>query len=425
MPVLRAAGAVAALLASFAVVATPAAAQDGDLCYALTLEELSAAAPATYAEPTGFPDNCSWQGTSSAGETVMVVIYSFPSALSDLEPTVEATETTIAGYPALTGLDTTTDPPGGAAGVEVGANVVLVLVSSSDPGVDLVGVATQLASAAAPRVAEAGPSDTEPGTDPGTETGESTHPEPCTLFSAEELSEALGETLSPLGDSGSCRWDSDSGSSISVAFDRAGLTATESLFAGGEHITVAGQPAYQVDLTFGGFPTSQVSVDLGPDTIALLVSSSDATFDAATLAAQLMETAFTRGLQVLPEPEGVVTTCQLASPEEIAAAAGLDFDLTLTDYETFCTYEGGGANKHVIIQVASQTPATIGMAIEALGGTEIEGPGDQSWWLKDYGSLTSLQGDLALQITLLPDKQTPDAKLQEMAIAIMEVLLAP
>ena len=163
IPVIRVAVAATALLASLVVAGAPAAAQDGDLCYALTLEEVSAAAPGTYAEPAGFPGTCNWQGTSTGGENVMVTLYSFPSALSDLEPTVAATETTIADYPALTGLDTTTDPPSGAAGVEVGANVVLVLVSSTDPAVDLVGAATQLASIAVRRVAEGGPSEPEAG----------------------------------------------------------------------------------------------------------------------------------------------------------------------------------------------------------------------------------------------------------------------
>jgi hypothetical protein len=410
---------VAALLASLAVAGTPAAAQDGDLCFALTTDELAAAVPGTFDEPSGgFPGYCDWHGTSSGGQDVAVMMYSIPTSTTTIQE--GAVETSVAGYSGYTMLDTTTDPPTGFVGLEVGDNFVMVGVATGDSAVDSVAAASELAGIAAGRV-EAAPVDTEPGTEPG----ESTHPDPCTLFTAEELTAALGETVTPLGESRSCRWDSASGSSISVAFDQAGLTATESLFSGGEHITVAGQPAYQVDLTFGGFPTSQVSVDLGPDTIALLVSSSDATFDAATLAAQLMETAFTRGLQVLPEPEGVVTTCQLASPEEIAAAAGLDFELTLTDYETFCTYEGGTGNKHVIIQVASQDAATVASAMTALGATEVAGPGDQSWWMADYGSLTTLQGDLALQVTLMPDKKMPEAKLQKAAIAVMETLLAP
>jgi hypothetical protein len=193
----------------------------------------------------------------------------------------------------------------------------------------------------------------------------------------------------------------------------------------GEHLSVADQPAYQVDLGFSGLPASQVSIDLGPDTISVLVSTTDPNVDVATVARDLTETAFSHGLQVLPETGGVVATCQLASPEEIAAAAGLGVKLKLTDYETFCAYEGGKGNKHVMIQVASQDAATVASAMTALGATEVAGPGDQSWWMADYGSLTTLQGDLALQVTLMPDKKMSEAKLQQAAIAVMEVLLAP
>lgn len=422
---LRAAVVMAIALASLAAVVSPVAAQDGDVCFALTAEEITAAIPGTFEGAVGSPPTCQWQGTTSGGEPVRLLLAYYPASLADLDlETVQPTETTIAGYPALTALDDAADPPNGAAAVQVGDNVVVLVVSSGDPAVDLIDAATQLAPIAAERLAAA-PVDAEPDVAADT-SADSTHPDPCSLFTAEELAAATGATLSPIPDGGSCRWESsDAGSSVSVAFDAAGLTTIESLFPDGEHITVAGQPAYQVDLGFAGLPASQVSIDLGPDTISVLVSATDPSADVVTLARDLTETAFGHGLQVLPEPEGVVATCQLATPEEIAAAAGLGFKLKLTDYETFCAYEGGKGNKHVMIQVASQDAATVAAAMTSLGATDVAGPGDQSWWLADYGSLTTLQGDLALQVTLMPDKKMPEAKLQKAAIAVMEALLAP
>jgi len=419
--VTRVALATTVLLALVALIGVPAAAQDGDLCYALTPEEVSAAAPGTYEAQGGFPGTCSWHGTSAAGEAVDVILYSFAGSTSDLTVDPRVVETTMAGYPAVTMTDTTTDPPGGAVGIEVEGDLVMVTVSTGDPAIDLLAAASQLAPIAVGRVAEGGSSEPEAG---GAPVG--THGDPCSLFSTDALSELMGTTLSVIPDVESCRWDSaDGASSVVVSFAEGGLTTLKTMYPDGEDITVAGQPAYQIDQSFPGLAAWQVDIDLGPDTMSLLVTSTDETMDVATIARELTETAFESGLQVLPEPEGVVAACQLATPEEIAAAAGIDAKLTVLDYETACTYEGGKGNRHVMIYVAMQDAATFEMAIEALGGTEIEGPGEKSWWMADYGTLASLQGDLALQVTVTPDKETPAATLQQMASAIMEVLLMP
>jgi hypothetical protein len=420
LPVPRVALAATALLALVALAGLPAAAQDGDLCYTLTPEEVSAAAPGTYEAQGGFPGTCSWHGASAAGETVDVILYVIPGSVGDFAVDPAAVETTVAGLPAVSFTDNTTDPPAGAVAVEVGGNVVLVTVSASDPAVDLGAVASQLAPIAAGRVAEGGPS--QPGA--GGAPVEGTHADPCALFSTDALSELMGTTVSVIPDVESCRWDSADGtSSVVVSFAEGGLTTLQTMYPDGEDITVAGQPAYQIDQSFPGLAAWQVDVDLGPDTMSLLVTSTDETMDVSTIARELTETAFEGGLQVLPEPEGVVAACQLATPEEIAAAAGIDATLTVLDYETACTYEGGEGKKHVMIYVAMQDAATFETAIEALGGTEIEGPGERSWWMADYGTLASVQGDLALQVTVTPDKQTGEAKLQQMASGIMETLL--
>jgi hypothetical protein len=422
IPVSPVALAATALLASLALAAVPAAAQDGDLCDALTPEEVSAAAPGTYEALGSFPGTCSWHGTSVAGETVDVILYVFAGSTSDLSDDPRVVETTVAGYPAVTMTDTTTDPPGGAVGVEVGDDLVMVTVSTSDPAVDLVTAASTLASIAVGRVPAGTPSEPQAGGSPV----ESTHGEPCSLFSTDALSELLGTAVSAFPDVESCRWDSaDGGSSVSISFADGGLTTFKTVFPAGEDTTVAGQPAYQVDQGFPGLAGWQVSVDLGPDTMSVLVTSTDQTLDVASIARDLAETAFDAGVQVLPEPEGVVAACQLATPEAIATAAGIDATLKVLDLETVCTYDGGKGDRHLTIVVAMQDPATFEMAIEALGGASIDGPGERSWWLADYGTLATRQGDLALQVTVTPDKQTSEGKLQKLATAIMEVLLPP
>ena len=423
MPVFRVAVAAAALLAASTLAGSPAAAQDGDLCFALTPEEVSAVVPGTFEAQGSFPGTCQWRGTSSGGESVGVMVYSYPGSASGfIDPA--AVETSVAGYPAFTMTDATTDPPGGVVAVEVGGNVVLLIVSTSDPAVDRIAAASQLASIAVPRVAENTSSEPEPVGAPV----DSTHGDPCSLFSADELSDVMGTTLTAIPGFESCRWDSaDGAKSVSVSFAEGGLTTLKTVYPDGEDITVAGQPAYENDMGLPGLGLAgwQIAVDLGPDTMSLLVTSTDETLDVATITRDLTETAFGNGLQVLPEPEGVVLACGLATPEEIGAAAGVGGTLTVQDYEIACTYEGGKGNKHVTIYVAMQDAATFDMAIEALGGTEIEGPGERSWWMADYDTLATRQGDLALQVTVTPDKETSEAKLQQTAIAIMEVLLAP
>ena len=71
-----------------------------------------------------------------------------------------------------------------------------------------------------------------------------------------------------------------------------------------------------------------------------------------------------------------MAVCQLATPEEIAAAAGLKTKLTLQDYDTVCSYDGGEGSKHVLISVASQDAANFKSIITQLGGVEVPGPGD-------------------------------------------------
>ena len=127
-PVSRVALAATALLALVVLIGAPAAAQDGDLCYALTPEEVSAAATGTYEAQGGFPGTCSWHGTSAGGDALDVILYVIPGSVGDFAVDPAAVETTVAGFPALSFTDNTTDPPAGAVAVEVGGNVVLLTV---------------------------------------------------------------------------------------------------------------------------------------------------------------------------------------------------------------------------------------------------------------------------------------------------------
>jgi hypothetical protein len=411
-----------ALLALMTIQGIPVGAQEDDLCHVLTPEDLAGAVPGTYDAPSGFAGTCQWHGTSSAGEALDVLAYLIPGAASDFAIDPAAVETTVAGFPAITFRDLTVDPPAGAVAVETGGNVILLTVATADPAVDVGAVAVRLVSSAIGRIGE-GP-DSSSAADGAPVEG--SREDPCSLFSAEELSAATGAALSAFADVRSCRWDAaDGGTSISVSFSEGGLTTLRTLYPDGEDITVAGQPAYQVDQGFPGLAAWEIDVDLGPDTMSLLVTSTDEQLDISSLARGLIETAFGRGLEVLPEPEPVATACQLATPEAIAEAAGVGGTLTAQDYETACAYEGGKGDKHIVIYVALQEPAKFEMAIEGLGGSEIDGPGDRSWWMADAATLATVQGELALQVTVAPTRELGDAKLQQLARAIMEVLLAP
>ena len=66
IPVSRVAVAATAGLALVVLIGWPAAAQDGDLCYALTPEEISDAVSGTYEARGSFPGTCSWEGTTSS-----------------------------------------------------------------------------------------------------------------------------------------------------------------------------------------------------------------------------------------------------------------------------------------------------------------------------------------------------------------------
>jgi len=169
-------------------------AQDEDLCFALTTEEIAAAIPGTYDAPAGFPDSCQWHGTSSGGDPVDMVLYAAPGSADDLS-TGDTVATTIGGFQGFTASDTTRDPPAGIAAADLGGTVVTL--SLSGPSVDPAVVASGLAEIAVGRIAERA-SGVPAGDDgSGTEPGAGTHGDPCSLFTTDEIAGLMALRYAP------------------------------------------------------------------------------------------------------------------------------------------------------------------------------------------------------------------------------------
>lgn len=401
------------------------AGQDGEEpCGGLTTGDLTAALTGSYSFTGGASGVCGWEGTTEAGGALAVQLFETTDmTFQDLKDQAPGgSDTTIAGLPGYLATDATTDPPSSAAAVDLDGRIVVVSVATNQSAVDMKAALTRLAETAVPRLIEAGPAEPETPAQPET----ATHGDPCALFSADELAAILGVAVTASGDAASCTWVSDP-SSVSVAYDQGDLTFFKSIFPDGQDITVGGQPAYQYGSEAGGFDQSTVSLDLGPETISIIVSSTDPAVDAAAVAVQLAEAALAGGLEVQAEPDTApgFRVCKRLSPEELATAAGVDVELTLVDLEAACTFYGGAGRKQISIYLAKQDAASLDVAARDLGGTEVPDLGDRSWWSKDYKTLRTRQGDVGISVTLTLGKRFKDAQLLEMARGIMTALLAP
>jgi hypothetical protein len=187
-------------------------------------------------------------------------------------------------------------------------------------------------------------------------------------------------------------------------------------------------------------PTQVVAAEVGDGMIMLTLTTTDPTVDLKAAALGLATIAIGRAVEGNTSGPTDATTdgtsagtgaatevdvCSLASPEEVAAALGLDIQLRLDDYDLYCSYEGGQGERHTMVYVTTQDPTDFDLMIAAIGATEIEGTGDAAWWWKDYASLFARQGDLILQVAITADGPPSDAELQAMAVAVMELFLAP
>jgi hypothetical protein len=290
-PSLAARAAIGASLVLVASAASPAAAQEGDLCGLLTVEEVAAAIPGEYGAPMAFPGTCGWSGTTAAGSTVDIGAYEAPGSAADM-PGAEVVD--IAGHRAFSMTDPSMESPTHVVGVESGSGVLLLLtLSTADPAVDLPGVAAALAETAVGRY-ESGVVSAAASTAPG------------------------------------------------------------------------GAPA----------------ADMG----------------------------------------GI---CELATPQEIASAAGLDMELTVQDLDVACSYEGTTGEQYVLIYVMQQDPGVFGAMLGSLGAEEVDGPGDEDWWAGDLLSLFSRKGDLVLQVSYTSSAGPSADEVKEAALAVMSTLMAP
>ena len=119
------------------------------------------------------------------------------------------------------------------------------------------------------------------------------------------------------------------------------------------------------------------------------------------------------------------TLCSLATPEEIATAAGLDAALTLSEFDGTCSYESITDEGYVLIYIARQDPAVFEAALPSVGAEEIDGPGDTDWWASGLATLFSRTGDEVLQVSYSSSAAPSDDEMREASIAIMSALLAP
>jgi hypothetical protein len=117
--------------------------------------------------------------------------------------------------------------------------------------------------------------------------------------------------------------------------------------------------------------------------------------------------------------------CALATPEEIAAAVGLDVTLTARELEGTCSYESLTDEGYTLIYVAQQDPAIFDAMVGSLDAEEVDGPGEANWWASSVLSLFSRQGDQVLQVSYSSSATTGDEEMKQAALAVMGALLAP
>ena len=234
MPLSRVAISGGVLLILLAAGVPPVAAQAGDLCGALTIEEVAAAVPGTYDAPAGFPDTCQWHGTTTAGADVDLIMYATPGSTADYAfPGVVQID--IGGQPAFSMADPTGSVPTQVVGAGLGDRLLLVTLATDDSSVDLPASAAQLASTAVDRLASA---ISQPHLDVAP--ADATHGDPCSLLSEAELATLMGVTLTAVPDGSGCVWQQADTSadapiaSVSVAFDSGGLATFQSIFPDGQ-----------------------------------------------------------------------------------------------------------------------------------------------------------------------------------------------
>jgi hypothetical protein len=275
-------------------------------------------------------------------------------------------------------------------------------------------------------------------------------PDLCSVLSQEDLSASIPDSnLAPLGMAGTCQWMGTTSSGVGVIVIAYLVPGSVTDMPGAETIDIGGHPAFSAEDPAAAAPTHVVGVETDGELLVLSVTAEDATIDLPAVTTALASAAIGRLessdllTSTSPEPTGAVpsvgvlpptasasttpvgtgSVCDLATPEEIAAAAGIDVELNVQDLEIACSWDAVSDDGYVLVYAARQEPVAFDAILASLGAEEVEGPGEQDWWASSLASLFSRQGDLLLQVSYTSSVALDEDELKATTMAIMEVLL--
>lgn len=273
----------------------------------------------------------------------------------------------------------------------------------------------------------------------------------CGVLTSEDLSASIpGTNMAPMGMEGTCQWMGTTSSGVGVIVVAYSVPGSATDVPGGEVIDIAGHPAFSAADPAAAAPTHVVGVETDGNLLVLSVTVEDTTLDVSTIATALATAAIERyqpeaslapvspppmGPSASPEgppasavasttPVAAGSICELATPQEIAAAAGLDVELNVQDLEVACSWDALSDEGYVLIYAARQDPGAFEAVLASLGAEETEGPGEQDWWVPSMATLFSRQADLMLQVSYSSSVAPDEDELKAVTTAIMETLLA-
>lgn len=269
----------------------------------------------------------------------------------------------------------------------------------------------------------------------------------CAVLTADDLAAVVpGSYGAPAGMAGSCQWAGTTDGGAGVIVIAYALPGSARDMPGAEVIDVGGHPAFSMSDPAMAVPSHVVGVETADGLLVLTVSVDDEAVDVAAVTAALAATAVARvesgvsSVAASPPPDGATSSsapapssaaiaagsvCELATPEEIAAAVGLDVELTVQDLEIACSWEALSGDEYVLMYAMRQEPIAFEALLSAVGAEEIDGPGEENWWAGDMASLFSRQGDLVLTVNYTSSTQPSEDDVKEKTLALMGALLAP
>lgn len=268
----------------------------------------------------------------------------------------------------------------------------------------------------------------------------------CSLITPDELSAVVPGTYAPAGMEGTCQWTgtTDAGGGVIVIAYVVPGSATD--MPGAEIVDIDGRPAFSAGDPSMEVPTHVVGVETDAGLLVLSVSVDDEAVDVPTATLALAGSAVARfegATDVAPsspspsgaapasvapaasQPVATGSVCDLATPQEVAAAVGLDVELAVQDMGIACSWDALTDDGYVLVYAARQEPIAFEAILASLGAEEIEGPGEEDWWASSLASLFSRQGDLVLQVSYTSSEAPAEDELRARSIALMEALLTP